>query len=138
MRTHCVIMTQGTWTPPPRFPSINFISRFSKKLIIFQKRILNVFRIKKVNFIFEELSSLYLIVLVISYFLFSFGLQQKNRTNLKELFIWTTKSGWIQHHKHTDHTWLFISNCSNVNDILYWRFLHYFWLQELIQHQTLT
>ena len=33
-----------------------------------------------------------------------------------------------QHHKQTNCTWLFISNCNNVSDVLNWTwFLHYFW-----------
>ena len=61
----------------------------------------------------------------------------KNRAKLKKLFIWTTKPSGTEHHKHKNYTWLFISNCNNVSDILDWTwFLHYFWLQEFIQQQT--
>ena len=42
-----------------------------------------------------------------------------------------------KHHKHTNCSWLFISNHNNVSDILDWtQFLNYFWFQEFIQRQT--
>ena len=65
--THCVIMTQRTWPPATCYLShlqiFDKIDRFPK----------NVFRIRKANCIFEELSNLCLIVLQISFY----GLQQK-------------------------------------------------------------
>ena len=73
-------------------------------------------------------------MLIICFPLFSW-IKAEHRTKLKKLFIWTRKSGGTQHHKHTNCTWLFISNCNNVNDILDWTlFLHYFWLQEFTIH----
>ena len=49
----------------------------------------------------------------------------ENRTKLKKLFIWTTKSGATQHHKHSNCTWLFIRNFNNAIDILDWTwFVH--------------
>ena len=97
----------------------------------FPKNILNVFRIKKkANCIFGELSNLYLIVLLISFFSLFLWITAENRTKLKKLFIWTTKSGGAQHQTHTKCTWLFMSNYNNASDILDWAwFLHYFWLQ---------
>ena len=59
-------------------------------------------------------------------------------TKLKKILIWTTKSGRTQDHKHTNRAWLFICHCNNSGDILLnwpW-FLHYLWLQEVIQQQT--
>ena len=64
-RTQCVIMTQRTWPPPP---AICVISRFSTKLIVFQKDFWMSLGFKKANWIFEKLSNLYLIVLLISFF----------------------------------------------------------------------
>ena len=64
-------------------------------------------------------------------FLLLLWITAEYRTKLKKLFIWTTKSGGTQHLKHIKCTWLFISNCNNISDILDWTwFLHYFWLQE--------
>ena len=45
-RTHCVIITQRTWHPPPPSPAICVISGFFTNLIFFQKNFLNVFRMK--------------------------------------------------------------------------------------------
>ena len=99
--------------------------------IVFQKKFLNVLRIKKANCISEELFTLYLIILIISFFLLLLSIAAENRVNRKKLFIWTTKSGGTQHHKHINCTWLFISNCNNASDILDWTWiLHYFWLHK--------
>ena len=94
-------MIQRTWHLPS---AISVISRFLTKSIVFKKIILNVFRIKIANCIFEELSTLYLIVLLISFFPLLLWITAKNRTKLKKLFIWTTKSGEAQHHKHKTYT----------------------------------
>ena len=64
------------------------------------------------------------------------GLQQKTEPNWRNYLSDLNKSGGTQHHKHINCTWLFISNCNNISDILDWTwFLHYFWLQEFIQQQ---
>ena len=118
---HCVIIMQSKRPPPPPPPPDTcVISRFSTKSIVFNldsSKFLNVFRIKKANCIFEELSILYLIVLI-SFFLVLLCITAESRTKLKKLFIWTTKSGRKQHHKHTNPT--FISNCNNVSYIFDW------------------
>ena len=100
--THYAIMAQRTWSP------ICVISRFSTKPIVFQKN-LTAFRIKKPNWIFEELSNFCLIVFLISFFPLLLWITAENRTKLKKLYIWNTKSGGTQHHKHTNCTWLFSS-----------------------------
>ena len=128
-RAHCVIVTQRTWPPSPcylrHFPIFDKIDSFGKDF-------LNVLRIKRANCIFEELSNLYLIVLLISFFPLFCGLQQKIGP-----LIWTTKSGGTQNNKHINCTLLIINNCINVGAIMDWKlFLHYFWLQEFIQQQT--
>ena len=64
--------------------------------------------------------NLYLIVLLISFFPLLLWIAAENKTKLKKLFIWTTKSGGPQHCKHTNCTWLFISNCNSSSDILDW------------------
>ena len=53
------------------------------------------------------------------------------KNKLKKLLIWIIKPGRTQHHKHTNCTWLLISNCNNVSDMLLIisYFLHYLWLQ---------
>ena len=99
--THYAIMAQRTWLP------ICVISRFSTKSIVFQKS--TAFRIKKSNCIFEELSNFCLIVLLISFFPLLLWIIAENRTKLKKLYIWITKSGGTQHHRHTKCTWLFSS-----------------------------
>ena len=59
-------------------------SRDSAKLIVFQKKVLNVFKIKKGNCIFKELFKLYLIVLLISFFPLLLLISAKNRTKVKK------------------------------------------------------
>ena len=130
------------WGKEHESPAICVISRFSTKSIVFQKEFLNVFSIKKGKLHLtamncNELSNLYWIVLVISFFPLLLWITAESRTKLMKLFIWTTKSSGTQHQKQTNCTWLFISNCNNVSDILDWTwFLHYFWLQGFIQEQT--
>ena len=103
--------------PPSPFPSISVISRFSTKQIVFQKFFECLYD-KKANTIFEELSNLCLVVQLISSFPLLLWITVENQTNLKKSFILTPKSGGIQHHKRTNCTLLFISNCNNVSDIL--------------------
>ena len=131
-------MMQRTWSLPHLVPCYLRHFQIFDKIDSFPKNIFNVIRIKKkANRIFDELSNLCSIVLLISFFLLLLWITAENRTKLKKSFVWTTKSGGTQHHKHTNCTWLFISNCSNVSDILEWTwFQHYFWLQEFIQQQT--
>ena len=109
--THWVIMTQRTWSPTPC--CLRQFQIFDKS-DSFPKHFLNVFGIKQANCIFEELSNLYLIVLLISFIPLLLWIIAENRTKLKKLFIWTTKSGGTQRHKHTNCTLLFISNCNNA------------------------
>ena len=129
------IMTQKTW--PPSLCCLRHFQIFDK-IDGFQKTFWMYLGYKKTNCFFEELSNLYLIVLLISLFPLLLWIAVENRTKLKKLFIWATKSGGTQHHKHANCTWLlFIGNCSNISNILDWTwFLHYFWLQEVIQQQT--
>ena len=54
---------------------------------------------KKANGIFEELSTLCLIVSLISFFPLLLWITAENRTKLKKLFISTTKSGRTQHQR---------------------------------------
>ena len=130
------------WGKEHESPAICVISRFSTKSIVFQKEFLNVFSIKKGKLHLtamncNELSNLYWIVLVISFFPLLLWITAESRTKLMKLFIWTTKSSRTQHQKQTNCIWLFISNCNNVSDILDWTwFLHYFWLQGFIQEQN--
>ena len=94
-------------------------------MLVFLKKVL---RIKKGKFEehLEELSKLYLIIFLITFFPLLLSITAENRTKLKKLFIWTTKSGETPHRKHTNCIWLFKSNCNNASDILGWaRFLHY-------------
>ena len=110
-------------TPLP--PAICVISRFLTKLIVSQNIFWNVYAIKKANWIFEELSNLYLTVMLTSFFPRLLWIPAVKRTKLKKLSIWTTKSGGTQHHKQTNkqtnYTWLFMSNCNN-SDILNWTY----------------
>ena len=89
---------------------------------------------KTANRIFEKLSNLYLIVLIvlwITFFPFLLWSTSENWTKMKNLFIWTAKSGGIQTHKLQ---LIFTSNCNNTTHTLDWtRFQHYLWLQEFIQ-----
>ena len=64
-------------------------------------------------------TNLYLIVQQISFLPLLLRITAENRTKLKKLFIWATKSGRIQHHtKKKKHCiWLFISNYNNASDI---------------------
>ena len=61
--------------------------RIFDKIDGFQKKFLNAFRIKKANYIFEQLSNLYLIALLIIFFPLLFWIAAENRTKLKKLFI---------------------------------------------------
>ena len=110
-RMHCVILTQRT--RPHASPLLSASLPFN----VDSSKFLNIFRIKKANSIFEELSILYLIVLI-SYFLLLLCITAENGTKLKKLFIWTTTSGGKRHHKHTNR--IFISNCNNVSYIFDW------------------
>ena len=104
------------------------------KIDSFPKKIF--FRIKNVNYIFEELSNLYLTVLLISFFPCLLWITAGNRTWRNYLFELQNQ---VEHNtiNTQNYTWLFISNCNNVGDILDWTwFLHFFWLQEFIQQQT--
>ena len=68
--TYCIIMMQRRWPLLSLPPAICINFRFSTTLIFFQKKNLNVFRIKeKARYIFEELSNLHSVVLLISFFL---------------------------------------------------------------------
>ena len=98
-------------------PSICVNSRFFTKSIFFnKKKKSNAFRIKKANYIFEELSNLYFIALLISL------------TKLLKLFIWTVKSGGTHHHKQSNCAWSIM-----LVIFFYWKwFLHYFRLLEYI------
>ena len=90
--------------------------------------------IKNASCIFEELSNLCVIVLLISFCPLLLRITAENRAKPNNFFIWANKPGRTQHRKHKNCTWLFISNCNNASDILGWTwFLHYFWLQEFIQ-----
>ena len=76
------------WGKEHESPAICVISRFSTKSIVFQKEFLNVFSIKKGKLHLaamncNELSNLYWIVLLISFFLFFCGLEQKAEPNLR-------------------------------------------------------
>ena len=75
---------------------LSVIPRFSTKSIVFQKTFLNFLRFKLHHYIFEELSNLYSIVLLISFFPLHSWIVAENRTKLKKLFISTTKSGGTQ------------------------------------------
>ena len=80
----------------PLLPVLSVIPRFSTKSIVFQKTFLNFLRCKLHHYIFEELSNLYPIVLLISFFPLHSWIVVENRTKLKKLLIWTTKSGGTQ------------------------------------------
>ena len=119
---------------PPRPAAICVISRFLTKSIVFQKCFWMTLGQKKTNCIFEVLSNLYLIVLLINFFPFVLWITTENRTKLVKLLTQTTNLVRTQHHKQANCTWLIISNCNNDSDILDWRWLlSYFWLQYLIQ-----
>ena len=115
-RTHFVIMTRTTWLPPPSAFCVIF--RLLTKSIVFQKFFEQVFRITKANCIFEELSNLCFIILLISFIPFLLWITTENRTKLKKLYIRTTKSGGAQHHKHTNFTW--ISSATPVMLVIFW------------------
>ena len=124
LRTHCVILTQRTWRPIPQlFASFLDFRRnwyFSKKY--FQNTFLNIFRIKKRK-LYLWRTNTNLIVLLISIFPLTLWITSENRTKLKNLLSWTTKSDGIQHYKHTNPsndvsnilnwTWFLISGCRN-------------------------
>ena len=84
VHTHCAIMKQRTWPPVPC--SLCHFQIFDK-IDSFPKNFLNVFRIKKTNCIFEELSNLYLTVLLISFFPLLLWIAAENRTKLKNYLI---------------------------------------------------
>ena len=131
-RTHYVIMTQRTWPPPP---AVCVISRFWLKSIVFKIK-KNLFRIKKGKLHLWR-TTLYLIILLVRFIPLLRWITTTIWIKLKKLCIWTTKSCATQHQNHTSCTWIFLSNCNKVSDILDWTwFLHYFWLQEFIQQQT--
>ena len=76
----------------------------------FSKNFLHVFRLEKAKKQIESLKSslICLIDLLISFFSLLSWITAENRTKLKKLFIWSTKSGGPQHHKQTNCSWLFI------------------------------
>ena len=82
--TDYVIMTRRTPLPTPCY--LRHFQIFNK-IDSFPKRNLNFFWIKKTNCIFEELSNLYITVLLISFFSLLLWITAENRTNLKKLFI---------------------------------------------------
>ena len=90
-------MTQRT-LPTPN-PCYLFHFQIFEKIVGFQKKLWIPLGRKKKNCIFEELSNLYLIVLLFNSFPLLLWITTENRTKLKKLFIWTTKSGETQHHK---------------------------------------
>ena len=71
---------------------------------------------RKAYCIFEGLSNLYWIISPINFFSLLLLIAGENRTKLKKLFIRTTKSGGVQHHNHTNSTWLFSSNSKIVSE----------------------
>ena len=80
-RTHYVIMTQKNMTPAPCY--LRHFQIFDK-IGSFLKNFLNIFRI---NCIFEELSNLYLILLLIILFPLLLWITAENRTRPKNFFI---------------------------------------------------
>ena len=116
------VRTASQWrtehdSPQPRQCYLPHFQIFNK-IDIFQKTFWISLEWKKANCFFEELSNLYLIVLLISFFRLLLLITTDNKTKLKKLFIWTTKSGRTQLYKHTNCSWLFINNCNNASDIL--------------------
>ena len=114
-RTNWIIMIQSIWTPAHCY--LRHFQIFDK-IDSSPKKVLNVSRLKKANYSFEELSNLYLIVMLISFFPILLWITAENITKLKKLFIWTTKSSRTQHYKHENCTRLCINNWNNVSDIL--------------------
>ena len=87
------VRTESSWRKEhdpfyPLFPSICIISKFSTKSIVFQKKCFIAFMIKKGELhVFEELSNLYLIVLLIVTFLFFRVLLQKIEPSWKNYWL---------------------------------------------------
>ena len=107
------------------------------KMDSFQKNIFECFWNKKeANCIFEELSNLYLIIFLISFFPFPWWIAAAEKRASWRNYLFEVQSQAKQQ-KHTNCTWLIISNCNNASKILDWtHFLHHLWLQEFIQQQT--
>ena len=84
--THCVIMTHGPWPWSPHSLLFASFPDFWQNRWFF-KKILNVLMIKKANWIFEELSNLCLIGLLISFFPLLLWITTANRTKLQKVFI---------------------------------------------------
>ena len=95
---HWVIMTLRTWSTAScylrHFQIFDKIDNFPKKFWM-------LWGWKKENFVFEELSNLYLIVLLNSFFSLHLWITAENKTKLKKLFIWTIKSDGTQHQQYT-------------------------------------
>ena len=128
-------MTQRTWPPTShRAPCCSRYFHIFDKIDSFPKQFLNLFSIKKANCIFEGLSTVYLIDLLISFFPLLLWITAENRTKLKKLFEIIYLNYKIKGNTtpQTNKLHLIIhSNCKNASDILDWTwFLHYFWLQD--------
>ena len=110
-------MTKKTWTPPFTDPCSSRYFQISNKINSYLQKVFNVFMIKKRK-LHHGRTILYFIALLNSLFLLFWWIAAENRTKLKKLFIWTTKSSGAQHHKYKNCTWLFISNCITL--VIFW------------------
>ena len=116
-------MTQRTWPHPLPLLFASFLdfrqnASFPKKRFKDKKKQIWRASWRTVKFIFNYF--------LLTFFPLLLWITVENRTRLRKLFIWTSKSGETPHHKHTNCIWLFKSNCNNASDILGWAwFLHY-------------
>lgn len=138
-RTHCV-MTQIT--QPLLTPAICVITKFLANSSL--KFILDVFSNKKSRLhLWRTVKFIFVI-----FFLFFWKLQQKIEPTRRSILIWIVyqKSLILNCVVHTEAKHItniqaalhfLFNNCCNASNVLNWReFLHYFWLQKLVQGQT--
>ena len=132
-RTHNAIMTQRAW-PPPTAPYYLRHSQIFDQINSFSKNFLNVFRIKKANCISVELSNVYLINLLISFFPLLLWITAKNRTKLKKLYELQNQE---KHNTTNIQTGPDCSSTTAIMLVIFWiERERYFWLKEFIQRQT--
>ena len=102
-------MTQKTWIPllVASFPIFDKIDSFPKKIWT-----------PLANCIFEELSNLYFIVLLTSFFSPILWITAENRNKLKKFFIWNTKLVGTQRYKQKNFIWL--SSATEIMLVILW------------------
>ena len=115
--THCVILTERTWSRTPRTLLFAPFSVFDKT-DSFPKKTLNVFWIKKANCIFEELAYLYLIVLLTSFFPLLLRITQKKEPNRRNYLF--ELQNHAEHNTRNIQTAPYYSSATAIMLAIFW------------------